>query len=157
MMYLFYTVGGGGDKMILIAKVRHSQSLTVPPLHPWIAAEKGGRILCSHCTCMAGLGEACSHIAALLFAAETHNRLYKDASCTSQLCAWLPPTMQNVKFTPISDINFTAPATKRKKIAHGVSECKQHKEFLVPSPSQELFSCFIRNRETSTTFNHPRV
>ena len=26
----------GGDKMILIAKVRHSQSVTVTPLHPWI-------------------------------------------------------------------------------------------------------------------------
>ena len=37
----------------------------------------------------------------------------------------------------------TAPATKRKKIACGESECKQHKEFLVPSPSQEELSTFF--------------
>ena len=86
----------GGDKMILIAKVRHSQSVTATPLHPWIAAKRSGMILFSHCTCMAGLGEACSHVAALLFTAEARNRLCKEASCTSQLCAWLPPSMQNV-------------------------------------------------------------
>ena len=63
---------------------------------------------------MAGLGEACSHIAALLFAAETYNRLNKDVSCTSLPCAWLPPS---VKYAPISDINFTAPPTKRKKLS----------------------------------------
>ena len=61
--------------MIWIAKVRHSQSVTATPLHPWIAAKRSGMILFSHCTCMAGLGEACSHVAALLFTAEAHNRL----------------------------------------------------------------------------------
>ena len=72
----------GGDKMTLITKVRHSQSVTATPLHPWIAAKRSGVILFSHCTCMAGLGEACSHVAALLFPAEARNRLCKEASCT---------------------------------------------------------------------------
>ena len=53
----------GGEKMILIAKVRHSQSVTATPLHPWIAAKRSGMILFSQCTCMAGLGEACSNVA----------------------------------------------------------------------------------------------
>lgn len=109
------TRGDSDDKMIIMAKVRHSQSVTAQPLQPWVAAEKCGTIVCSHCTCMAGLGEACSHIAALLFAAETYNRLNKDVSCTSQPCAWLPPNIRSVKYAPISDINFTAPPTKRKK------------------------------------------
>ena len=45
--------------MILIATVRHSQSVTATPLHPWSAAKRSGMIFFSHCTCMAGLGEAC--------------------------------------------------------------------------------------------------
>ena len=32
---------------------------------PWIGAEKNGIVICAHCDCMAGLGEACSHIAAI--------------------------------------------------------------------------------------------
>ncbi len=47
---------------------------------------------------MAGLGEVCSHIAATLFAVDAYNRLSKDDACTSQLCAWLPPSMQNVEY-----------------------------------------------------------
>ena len=80
------------NKMILIlmANVRHSQSVS-SSLCPWIAAERCGIILFYHCTCMAGLGEACSYITVFLFAAKTYN-LNKDVSCTSQACAWLPPT-----------------------------------------------------------------
>ena len=131
------------DKVILMAKVRHSQSVSVSPLHPWVATESCGTIICCHCTCMAGLGEACSHIAALLFAAETYNRLNKDVSCTSQACAWLPPAhMQNVKYAPISDINFTAPSTKRKNIT-GKSARQSTKQSSLPSPSQEEISRFF--------------
>ena len=60
--------------MIVKANLRHSQSATASPLKSWVAAEKYGIVLCSHCTCVAGLGGACSHIAALLFAVEAHNR-----------------------------------------------------------------------------------
>lgn len=133
------------DKMILMAKVRHSQSVSASPLCPWIAAERCGIILCCHCTCMAGLGEACSHIAALLFAAETYNRLNKDVSCTSQACAWLPPTnLQNVKYTPISDINFTTPSTKRKIIDGKPARISQN-DLCVPSPSEEEISSFFQD------------
>lgn len=58
------------SKMVLTATVRHSQSVSATPLRRWIAADTIGTIICAHCTCMAGLGEACSHIAALLFAVE---------------------------------------------------------------------------------------
>ena len=87
-----HPVGEDQGKMIVTANVRHSQSVTASPSKSWVAAEKCGTILCSYCTCMAGLGGACSHIAALRFAAEAHNRL-KDTSCTSQPCAWLSPNM----------------------------------------------------------------
>jgi len=108
-------VGEDQGRMIATANVRHSQSVTAPPLRSWVAAERCGTIICSHCMCMAGLRGACSHIAALLFAAEAHNRL-KDTSCTSQPCAWLSPNMKNVAYVPISGIDFTASTTKRKRV-----------------------------------------
>ena len=71
------------------------------------------------------------------------NRLNKDISCTSQACAWLPPAhMQNVKYAPISDINFTAPSTKRKNIT-GKSARQSTKQSSLPSPSQEEISRFF--------------
>ncbi len=71
------------EEAVLTATVRHSQA---------VAAEKLGTI-CDHCTCMAGLGEACSHTAALLFAAEAHTRYIGSVSCTSMSCGWLPLSM----------------------------------------------------------------
>ena len=38
----------------------------------WAAVRANGARLCAQCTCMAGLGKACSHIASLLFAAEAN-------------------------------------------------------------------------------------
>ena len=32
-----------------------------------VVSEKNGTILAAHCTCMAGLGEVCTHVAAVLF------------------------------------------------------------------------------------------
>ena len=45
----------------------HSQKLTKDPLLPWVLTEQKGKVLCAHCTCMAGLAEACSHVASILF------------------------------------------------------------------------------------------
>ena len=137
----------GGDKMTLITKVRHSQSVTATPLHPWIAAKRSGVILFSHCTCMAGLGEACSHVAALLFAAEARNRLCKEASCTSQLCAWLPPTMLNVTFAPISDIDFSSPSTKRKKTCLNVNNLNYLQYHLHLKKNYQCFSTIYQKQE----------
>ena len=52
---------------LITAYVKHSQRLSVPPAKAWIAAEKNGVVVCAHCNCMAGLGEVCTHIAAILF------------------------------------------------------------------------------------------
>ena len=65
---------------------------------------------------MAGLGEACSHIAALLFAAEAHTKLFKDTSYTSGPCAWLSPKMASVNYATIAEIDFSTPIAKRRAI-----------------------------------------
>ena len=95
--------------VVLKANVRHSRSISSPLLHPWVAAK---RVICAHCTCMAGLGETCSHTAALLFYASSQMR--KDTSCTSGLCSWLSPSCSKVEYAPISDIDFRTQRKKRR-------------------------------------------
>ena len=100
---------------LALAHVKHSQRISAAPLKPWIAVEKVGTVLCAHCTCMAGLGEACSHIAALLFTLEANTQMKKRLSCTSLPCSWLPPSFRSVPYAPISEIDFSTPRQKRTK------------------------------------------
>lgn len=53
-------------KDVVRAKVMHSMSVTNPSLTPWIIIE-GSTILCAHCDCIAGIGEVCSHVGAVLY------------------------------------------------------------------------------------------
>ena len=101
---------------ILTSLVKHSQRLTAPPLQVWVATKQQGEILCAHCSCMAGLGEACSHIAALLFAAETNTQLKGQFASASLPCSWLPPSFRSVPFAEIAHIDFSTPAQKRKQL-----------------------------------------
>ena len=67
---------------------------------------------------MAGLGEACSHIAAVLFTMEANTRIRGNVSCTSELCSWLPANSQTVQYATVSDIDFTTPALKRRRMVN---------------------------------------
>lgn len=66
---------------------------------------------------MAGLGEACSHIAAILFTLYANSEVHKSVSSTSIPCYWLPPTFQDVPFAAISDIDFKNPGRKMLALA----------------------------------------
>ena len=100
---------------MVTARVRHSQRVSATPVHAWVAVEQVGVVLYAHCTCMAGLGEACSHIAAILFTLDANTRTKQMTSCTSLPCSWLPPTLSSVPYAQIADIDFSAPMQKRKK------------------------------------------
>ena len=113
---------GARADYLVMARVKHSQKLSAPSLNPWIALDKSGTVICAHCTCMAGLGEVCSHIAAVLFLMEANTNMKTRTSFTSLPCYWLPPTMQNVPFAPIAEIDFATPARKRQKILEGIPE-----------------------------------
>ena len=102
----FISLASRPGTFLAIAQVKHSQRISTTPLTPWITVEKVGTVLCAHCTCMAGLGEACSHIAALLFTLEANTHMKKRLSCTSLPCAWLPPSFRSVPYAPISEIDF---------------------------------------------------
>ena len=70
---------------------------------------------------MAGLGEACSHISALLFSTEANTQTRKNTSCTSTSCTWLVPSLKKVEYAPICDIDFTTPQKRRKTIEGNLS------------------------------------
>ena len=101
--------------------MKHSQQWTKPYLQPWIGITPTGVIIAAHCTCMAGLGECCSHVAGTLFALESAIAIARNKSCTDEQQQWhscsLPKTLQ---FKRGCDIDFAQPETKRRK---SLTEC----------------------------------
>lgn len=85
----------------------HSQKIGEPSLLPWLIFSKTGDIVSSQCTCAAGLGEACTHVAAILFALEYSGRQQK--SVTDVLAYWIGPKSKKVFHKKIVDINFDVP------------------------------------------------
>lgn len=106
------------DVFLLVGKVKHSYSLSETPLKPWVAVRKTGKVECGHCTCMAGLAESCSHVAALLFWLETAVRIHNDTTCTSRPNSWLAPTMptpcNHVPYVTLEELEVVALKRKRK-------------------------------------------
>ena len=53
---------------LIRAKIRHGQSMfTKTPNKAWIYVKGNGEILYGRCSCMAGLGEICSHFGAMFY------------------------------------------------------------------------------------------
>ena len=94
------------DLYIVTARVRQYQRLSETPVKAWVAVELVGTVLCVHCTCMAGLGEVCSHVAAILFTIDANTQLKNNTASTSLPCSWLPPTFQHVIYSEFVDIDF---------------------------------------------------
>ena len=70
----------------------------------WVGLQKKyGWVLTANCSCMAGLGSACSHVAALLFKVELacHLKLAEGISRTSVPCEW-KKSKKSVQPAPIS-------------------------------------------------------
>ena len=55
-----------------------------PWLYPWAITEKDGKVPTAHCNCMAGLGETCSHVGALLFAVEAAVKIRESRTVTQE-------------------------------------------------------------------------
>ena len=104
----------GRQHYLFTATVKHSQTLSAVPLKVWVGCKSNREVVAAHCTCMAGIGEACSHIASVLFAAEANTQVKQQQSCISIPCAWLPPSFKCVEYLSVSDIDFRTPKQKRK-------------------------------------------
>ena len=55
------------ETYLVIGKIKHSYAISKSPLHSRVIIKLNGTVIFGHCTCMAGLGETCSHSGALLF------------------------------------------------------------------------------------------
>ncbi|KAK7108861.1 hypothetical protein V1264_016523 [Littorina saxatilis] len=72
---------------------------TTPDHFTWISISKSdGVIHSADCSCTAGEGGSCNHIAAVLYmlADLTERRQQGLLSCTSQTCSWLQPRQRNL-------------------------------------------------------------
>ena len=66
---------------------------------------------------MAGLGEACSHIAAILYLLETLSRMQETRTCTQEECQWVIPSyLKTAEYLPIKEIDFTSARGKKRKL-----------------------------------------
>ena len=83
-----------------------------------------GTVNSGHCTCMAGLGEVCSDVAAVLFYLESASR--SKLTCTQVGCTWKEPTMIDaIPYLPIAQLPLSKPKPRiscnRKRGAHHLS------------------------------------
>ena len=66
---------------------------------------------------MAGLGETCTHVSAVLFAVNTFVRIEKAKTVTEEAAYWsIPGNVDKVRFSAIEDIDFTAPKTMKRNL-----------------------------------------
>ncbi|XP_072142334.1 uncharacterized protein [Dermacentor andersoni] len=104
------------ERVIVLGEVSHSQRLREPDLKVWCLANTDGSIITAHCTCMAGAGEACSHIGAVLFAVETSVRLRETRTCTGRKNAWLPANCSGTQPKRLRDIDFSSSKMRKRKM-----------------------------------------
>ena len=84
--------------------------------------EVDGVIVCVHCNCMAGLGETCTYIAAILFYLETVAHLQGVKTVTESECSWIIPScLKSAQYFPINDINFTSARGLKRKLDGTIS------------------------------------
>lgn len=96
-------------------QVNHSQSFQEKVLLPWIISKPDGEVVAAHCTCMAGLGEACSHIGAVLFYIVAVVQHQDGEACTEKENSWRPPRLKSVPCAPISDLDFSSSQMRKRK------------------------------------------
>ena len=78
------------------------------PLTPRVVCENSGKVLFTHCDCMAGLGESCSHVASLLWAIEAGCKRRDSLTVTDKKAYWvLPTSVKTVPYARVKDINFS--------------------------------------------------
>ena len=102
---------------------------------------------------MAGLGEVCTHVAAVLFYIETSTRLNGKVACMQEQCKWVIPSYQkNIPLCPIKDLDFTSAKGKKKSIDDAL-EVEPHPKQNQTLPSTVVDSSDITDINTTFTAN----
>lgn len=124
-------------------------------LEPWIIAQSDGKVLAAHCTCMAGLGEACSHIAALLFSIDAVVQLRDSKTVTQEKAYWLlPSSVKGVDYKERCEIDFTSAKSLKRKLDNNIQangqinsaggSSRTSASLKVSKPTQEEANAFFK-------------
>ena len=85
----------------------HSQRLSETP---WLICESGGKIISANCNYMAGFGESCSDVGAVLFAVEAATRIRDSKTVTQEKAYWLLPAAdREIEYSEVCKIDFKSP------------------------------------------------
>lgn len=113
-----------------------------------------GSVNSAHCTCMAGLDECCSHVAAMLFILESASRAKQEASVTDVPAYWMFPTAAKLDapYKRIRDMDFQSAARKRKLSSAESSSTTTTPEYEdihlldnIPSPTKNEEAQFLED------------
>ncbi|CAN7990021.1 unnamed protein product [Ixodes pacificus] len=108
--------------------VQQPRSKVLGDRNVFIVGKPDGEVLLAHCTCMAGLGEACSHIGSILFYFEAVIKRREELTCTDRENAWLPPQLQTLEGQPVAKIDFASSRTKMLRLGQGTEQPEQAKK-----------------------------
>ena len=100
--------------LVFLAYCYHSLT-TEPSLQVFVCLSKQGDVYSAQCNCISGLGAACSHIAAALFALESCitqklKSLPVELSVTRQPMKWNQTPKKHVEPAQVKDITFSKPS-----------------------------------------------
>ena len=103
---------------------------------------------------MAGLGETCTRVTAVLFYLEALNRIEGEKTCTQGQCSWILPTsLKSVQYLPIKDIDFTSSRGKKRKLDDTIDGCdiseERHKLKEGTRPSYDEMASLFANLSVS--------
>ena len=79
----------------------------------------------AHCDCMAGLGEACTHVASILFWVKIMVEIRDGQSVTDKKAYWVPPSNpSNLVPKQCIEIDFSAPDKKKRRLENSTLDIR---------------------------------
>ena len=121
---------------------------------PWVLFKADGEIETAHCTCMAGLGEACSHVASLLFYVDAFQRTKEATTCTQEQCKLLlPKAVKEVPYLPVAEIDFKGAIRKMQDFNFG-SKSREKSHGPVKKKKMENACCTGQDKKQKEFLNN---
>ena len=131
-----------------------SQRIRDDPHEVWICIEgpkTDCRIVTSWCTCIAGSGEACNHVIALLYKVNyAFKKNYISPACTSVPQGWNKGTKREVEPSAIGDLTFRKDKKTRKETGRNPAMDQTLRKAFDPRKPQDRL---ITNERVSDLLN----
>ncbi|XP_064479931.1 uncharacterized protein LOC135393421 [Ornithodoros turicata] len=125
-------------KRIVLKGVISPSQLPDTVYNCWVATERDGTILDASCTCMAGLGEVCSHCAAVCFTVKTmHKNRERQHAPAEPPCQRLTPSLNQVQPRPARELDCRRPQRISSKRKSSTTEATSE------AFSEERFKAFV--------------